>query len=133
MLGGDNKYNQKGFTGLLVYKNLYQAMMLVHEKLVLGLPSDEKYDLVAQMRRASKAGPAIIAEGWPKRLHSKMWRKYLTDALGECNEMIHHLYVCRDLYSDYIDTVILKEILRLYDISARQLAKLQQNWQTFPK
>lgn len=61
----DNKI--ESFRDLRVYQNLYQAMVVVHTKVVPNLPKEEKYDLGSQMKRASKAAPALIAEGFAKR------------------------------------------------------------------
>jgi len=53
----------KGFRDLRVYQNLYKGMKLVITGLIPQLPQEEKFDLVQQMRRCCKAGPALLAEG----------------------------------------------------------------------
>jgi four helix bundle protein len=121
----------KSFHDLLVYQNLYKAMLIVLAKIISKLPKEERFDLVDQMRRACKAGPALIAEGFAKRYQKRNWRKYLNDTVGECNEMIHHLSVCIDVYSKYVDTDLRKEVIDIYDHSCRQLTKLGQSWQDF--
>jgi len=63
----------KTFQDLRAYQNLYKAMILVLTKIVPNLPKEEKYDLANQMRRACKAGPALIAEGFAKRYQKKNW------------------------------------------------------------
>jgi len=35
----------KSFRDLVVYQNLYKAMVLVHKKIVPSLPKEEKFDL----------------------------------------------------------------------------------------
>lgn len=80
---------------------------------------------------ASKAGPALIAEGFAKRYQKKNWQKYLDDAMGESNEMINHLSVCVDVYSKYVDVKLCKGIIELYDIASRQMYKLRQVWKNF--
>jgi len=57
----------KSFHNLIVYQNLYRAMVLVLTKVLPNLPKEEQFDLKDQMRRACKAGPALIAEGFAKR------------------------------------------------------------------
>jgi four helix bundle protein len=93
----------KSYRDLRVYQNLYRAQILVLTKIIPNLPKEEKYDLGDQMRRACKAGPALIAEGFAKRYQKKNWQKYISDTTGECNEMINHLSVSIDVYSDYVD------------------------------
>jgi len=106
-------------------------MILVLKEIIPKLPREERFDLSDQMRRASKAGPALIAEGFAKRYQKKNWQKYLDDAIGESNEMINHLSVCVDAYSKYVDVKLCKEIIELYDIASRQMYKLRQVWKNF--
>ena len=123
----------KSFQDLHVYQNLYKAMILILTKILPTLPKEEKYDLVSQMRRACKAGPALIAEGFAKRYQKKNWQKYIDDTIGECNEMIHHLSVCVAAYSQYVDTKLCDEIREIYDTSCKQLTNLGKSWQNFHK
>jgi four helix bundle protein len=104
----------KSFRDLHVYQNLYKAMILMLTKIIPRLPKDEKYDLTDQMRRTCKAGPALIAEGFAKRYQKKNWQKYIDDTIGECNEMIHHLSVCIDVYSKYVDKKICEKLIDFY-------------------
>lgn len=62
----------KTFQDLIVYKNLYKAMIIVLTKIIPDLPKEEKFDLVDQMRRCCKAGPALIAEGFAKRYQKEI-------------------------------------------------------------
>jgi len=121
----------KSFQDLIVYQNLYQAMILVYKNIIHRLPKEERFDLASQMRRASKAAPALIAEGFAKRYQIRQWQKYINDTIGECNEMIHHLSICADIYGQFFDDVLYKEIIDLYDKSCRQLTKLGQSWRDF--
>ena len=121
----------KSFQDLHVYQNLYRAMIIVHKQIINKLPPEEKFDLVNQMRRASKAAPALIAEGFAKRYQKKNWQKYLNDTIGECNEMIHHLSSCIDLYINYVDVSICKDTIDLYDLSCKQITKLGQSWRNY--
>lgn len=106
-------------------------MVLVLTKIIPKLPKEEKYDLVDQMRRCCKAGPAILAEGFAKRYQIKQWKKYLNDTTGECYEMINHLSVCIDIYSNFVDVELCKATIDLYDKSCRQITKLGQSWKDY--
>jgi len=124
----ENKTTIKSFKDLLVYQNLYKAMIVVLTKIIPTLPKEEKYDLVDQMRRCCKACPALLAEGFAKRFQKINWQKYLNDTIGEANEMIHHLSVCIDVYPKNIDVSLCKETINTYDICCRQLTNLKKAW-----
>lgn len=121
----------KTFKDLIIYQNLYKAMVLVLTKIIPGLPKEEKFDLVDQLRRACKAGPALIAEGFAKRYQKRNWEKYLNDALGECYEMIHHLTVCQDIYSRDVDQKLCEGLIELYNITCKQITNLKKSWKNY--
>lgn len=128
----NNNYTPiKSFQDLNVYQNLYQAMLMVHKDICFQLPKDEKFDLIDQMKRASKGAPALIAEGFAKRYQPKAWHKYLQDTIGECGEMIHHLSVCLDLYGNAVNKDSCRAVIDLYIVCCKQLAKLDQSWIDF--
>lgn len=122
----------RSFLDLIVCQNLYKAMITVLIKIVPKLPKEEKFDLGAQMRRACKAPPALIAEGYAQKHHRKEWQKYLNDAIGECNEMIVHLSCTKDVYSDHVDAHLCQELIEVYDISGKQLYRLAESWRERP-
>lgn len=128
-----NENTIKSYRDLIVYQNLYKAMLKVHKELVPRLPRDEKYDLSDQLKRASKSAPALIAEGFAKRYQKRHWNKYILDTIGECNELIHHITVCIDLYPNHVDANLCQELINTYDICCKQLTKLNQSWQNFHK
>ncbi|OGY90951.1 MAG: hypothetical protein A3H70_03645 [Candidatus Komeilibacteria bacterium RIFCSPLOWO2_02_FULL_48_11] len=123
-----------GYRDLDVYQNLFRLMTVIITKVIIKLPKEEKFDLVSQMRRASKACPALLAEGFAKRYQKKHWSKYLDDCLGECNEMIHHLEAIIALYSQYYQSKqSLEMLIDQYDKCSRQLTKLKQSWVNYHK
>ncbi|MEK7634256.1 MAG: four helix bundle protein [Patescibacteria group bacterium] len=79
----------QSFRDLEVYQESYQLMIEIHTALKM-LPVFERNDLASQMRRASKSGPANIAEGWAKRRHEKEFKRHLDAAIGSANEMEVH-------------------------------------------
>jgi len=117
-----------GFADLNVYKNLYQAMLRVHKEVLPKLPLSEKFGLIDQVGRASKSPCALIAEGYARRQSGKEWKKYLRDAMGECNEMIVHLSMIRDLYGAVVGSVLCDELISIYNISGKQLYRLAESW-----
>ena len=106
-------------------------MIIVLTKIILRLPKEERYDLVDQMRRACKAAPALLAEGFAKRYQKINWQKYLNDTIGEANEMVHHLSVCIDIYSKNIDIEEVKKAIDLYNLSSKQLTNLKKVWKNY--
>lgn len=130
MENGESK-TIKSFRDLRVYQNLYQAMLLVLSEILPKLPKEERFDLKDQMRRCCKASPALIAEGFAKRYQKANWKKYIDDTIGECNEMIHHLSVCIDVYPTFLDKRVCEKAIELYDICSKQLTNLKKVWQNF--
>jgi len=119
-----------GFADLNVYKSLYSAMLRVHKEVLPKLPSGEKFGLVDQAGRASKSPCALIAEGYARRQFGKEWKKYLREAMGECNEMIVHMSMVRDLYGGLVGIDLCNELISVYDVSGKQLYRLGESWDT---
>lgn len=109
----------KSFKDLEVYQNTYKIMLIVMKEVVTKLPENEKFDLRDQLSRASKSIPRLIAEGYAKRHQKAGFQKYLDDAMAESNEMIVSLEQAKDLYKIEPDTINMKELVDLYDKSAR--------------
>lgn len=99
-----------GFEDLKVYQ-LAQAVMLNAHLLAADLPAEEKYDLVHQLRRASKSISANIAEGYG-RFHYMDTLRFYSNAGGSLNETLSHLitanllgYVEPGFYKDFYELV----------------------------
>jgi four helix bundle protein len=116
------------FKDLIVYQNSYEASIEVMTKIVPKLPDEEKYDLKDQLRRSSKAIPRLIAEGYAKRHQTKGFQKYLDDALGECNEIIVSLSHAKDIYGKYVDTKLCAKLIKIYDVTGKQIYRLAESW-----
>jgi four helix bundle protein len=121
----------RSFKDLEVYQNTYSASIEVISKIVPKLPRVEQNDLADQLRRAAKAIPRLIAEGYSKKHQKKGFQKYLDDAMAESNEMIVSLSHVRDLYSNCVDPKICESLIDVYDKSSRQLYNLAVKWKDF--
>ena len=119
----------QSFKDLRVYQESYELALVIN-RAILRLPNSERYDLVDQMRRASKSIPANIAEGYAKRLSEKEFRKYLLSAIGSGNEMFVHISFAKDL--GFWKPEFCEDLLKRYDIVGKQLTKLLQNWKSYP-
>ena len=118
----------QSFRDLQVYQESYELAVNVN-KAILKLPEFEKFDLVSQLRRASKSIPANIAEGYAKRVSSKEFMKHLTIAIGSANEMEVHISLARDL--NFWPKEFADDLINKYQIVGKKLNKLIQNWKTF--
>lgn len=127
----ENRKIIKCFQDLEVYQRLYQAMLTTMREIIPRLPKEERFDLTDQLRRSCKAPPALLAEGFAKRYQIRQWRKYLDDAIGECNETINHLSVCNDLYGNCINISACTNLINDYNIANKQLFRLRETWQDF--
>lgn len=104
-------------------------MLLVMKELIPVLPESEKFDLKSQLSRSCKAIPRLIAEGYAKRHQKAGFKKYIDDAMGECNETIVRIEQVKDIYSIKVD--LCTDLINTYDITGRQLYKLGESWHNF--
>ncbi len=125
----DTKERIYSFKDLDVYRNSYNACLEVINKILPKLPASEKFDLVDQLSRSCKAIPRLIAEGYAKRHQKSGFQKYIDDAMAECNETIVGLEQIKDIYN--IEVSLCEELIRIYDMTARQLFKLALAWDSF--
>ena len=119
------------FRNLDVYQRMYRLMKVILTKVIPKLPKEEKYDLVDQIRRASKAAPALLAEAYPKRFQFRHWQRYLTDTVGECQEMVHHLSVVKDIYGEYINPDSIQKLIEEYIICCKQIMSLGKSFRNY--
>ena len=86
---------------MMPYERL-EAYRAAHElakgvyRLTRGFPVDERFGLVAQLRRASVSVAVNIAEGSAKR-GSREFRRFLDISLGSLSEVACLLRLARDL------------------------------------
>lgn len=75
----------KSFRELKVYEAARAAARMVFE--VTGsFPREERYALVDQIRRSSRAVKAMLAEAWARRRYKAAFINKIDEALGEANE-----------------------------------------------
>lgn len=82
------------------------------------LPVDEKFLLKNQIIRASRSGPANIAEGYG-RFHYQEQIQYCRQARGSLFELKDHLMVC--LEEDYIDKDEYNSKIELVETTIKKL------------
>lgn len=129
----DTKCKIVSFHDLEVYRLTYDASLKVMTEIVPYLPKREQYDLADQLSRSCKAIPRLIAEGYAKRHQKQGFRKYLDDAMAECNETLVGVCHCQDLYNKCFKNGICEELIKIYDRAGRQLYRLAEAWGRFGK
>jgi four helix bundle protein len=119
----------RSYKDLIVYNNSYEACIKVHKELLPMLPKYEKFDLISQLSRSTKAVPRLIAEGYAKKHQKRGFQKYLDDAMAESNESIVGIEQSRDIYN--VNNQLCASLIKSYDITSRQLYKLSIAWSKF--
>ncbi len=77
--------NAGGFRDLNVYKKAFELAMKIFED-SKHFPTEEKYSLTDQIRRASRSVAGNIVEGYRKKRYPKMFISKMADADGEATE-----------------------------------------------
>jgi four helix bundle protein len=83
------------FNDLQVWQKAHQLVLEVY-RLTRGFPPDERYGLIAQMRRASISIAANIAEGH-QRKSKREFMNFLNVAHGSLDELKYYLILAHDL------------------------------------
>lgn len=106
------------FTDLEVWKFAHRALLEAYRITTL-FPSDERFGLVQQMRRAAVSIPANIAEGFGRRRPNDKIR-YYNISQASLEELRYYLILATDL--EYLND--LAKLGSLLDSTARMLKKL---------
>ncbi len=115
----------KSYRDLIVYEKSYKASLEVH-KVSLTFPSFEKSELGSQIRRATKSIPMNIAEGYGRNDSIEDFKRFLTMALGSCEEIKVQLDYCRDL--GYIKLEQYQELIETYAEISKMIVSMKKNW-----
>ena len=106
----------KSYRDLEIYKVSYKLALEIHER-TRKFPEEERYDMIAQIRRASKSITTNIVEGYG-RFSKDEFKRFARISLGSCNEMQVHLTFCKDL--GYLS----KEEYEYYNLEYEKLGKM---------
>lgn len=118
----------KSFLDLDVYQESFKLSLEI-EEIVKTFPKDEQFLLVDQSKRAARAIPALIAEGYAKRETLPVFKKLLRDAIGEANEMINHLALAKA--KGYVKLAKADELIDRYHVVGKKLTRLKENWKNY--
>jgi len=106
----------KSYSNLILWQKAMALARLTY-KLTEGLPKNESYGLVSQIRRAAVSVPSNVAEGHG-RLTDSQFRQFLGNARGSLYEMQTQLELANDL--GYLDPDSVQELKEL----GREVARL---------
>ncbi len=83
------------FEQLQAWQEAHKLVLMVYQA-TKGFPSDEKFGLVSQMRRAAVSVPANIAEGFKRRgIQEKM--RFYNISEGSLEELKYYFILSKDL------------------------------------
>jgi four helix bundle protein len=86
----------KGLENLTVWQMAREIVVFVYQNILPNLPSQEKWGLISQIRRAAVSIPANIAEGYG-RYYFQENIKHCYFARGSLDELLSHVIISFDL------------------------------------
>ena len=116
------------FRQLKVYQKAFESAMRIF-KITKDFPKEEKFALVDQIKRSSRAVCANLAEAWRKRRYMAMFKNKLTDAMQEASETqswLEFSYAC-----NYISEGLFKELDTEYEEIFKMLNSMEMNAEKF--
>jgi four helix bundle protein len=108
---GKNK-DIKHFRDLVVYQRVFKAAMTIFQ-LTKEFPSEERYSLVDQIRRASRSVCANLSEAWRKRRYIAVFKNKITDSMQEASET--QCWLEFSLACKYIEPATFENLDREYE------------------
>jgi four helix bundle protein len=113
--------NIRNVRDLRVYQGAFDAALKIFE-LTKSFPPEERFSLVDQMRRSSRAVCANLAEAWRKRRYPAHFVSKLSDAEAEADET--RVWLEFSFHHRYIDELTFGELDGRYDLILGQLTKM---------
>lgn len=114
--------NIRSYRELRVYQAAFRLAMKIFE-LTKNFPAEERFSMVDQMRRSSRAVCSNMAEAWRKRHYKAYFVSKLTDCEGEADET--RVWLEFALSSGYIKEEVFNEMDRSYDLILGQLVTMR--------
>ena len=113
--------NIRSYRDLDVYKNAIEAAMIIFQ-ITKSFPSEEKYSMVDQMRRASRSVCANIGEAWRRRRYVAHFVSKLNDSETEAEET--RVWLDLALRCRYVTQETFDDLDSRYDKILGQLVKM---------
>jgi four helix bundle protein len=112
----------ESYKDLLVWQRSIQMTVAIY-RLTQSFPTEERYGLVSQLRRAAVSVASNIAEGYG-RLSTGEYKQFLGMARGSNSEVQTQLVIASEL--GYGDAQLLKQVDGLSQEVAKMLVSLLQ-------
>lgn len=111
----------RSFEDLIVWQHAHRFVLEIYG-LTRGFPSDERFGLTSQLRRAAVSIPANIAEGFRRRSLADKARM-LNIAHASLEEVRYYLILARDLRYGETETLTtaLNQVSRLLNAYIRSI------------
>jgi len=122
------KRDIKHFRSLEVYKRAFAAAMEIFQ-ITKSFPTEEKYSLVDQIRRASRSVCANLAEAWRKRKYIAVFKNKITDSMQEASET--QCWLEFSLACGYIQHPLFDKLDKEYEQIISMLNSMELNAQKF--
>lgn len=120
--------DSKGHRGLIVYQKSFELAMQIFRE-TIQFPKEEKFSLIDQMRRSSRAVCSAIAEAYRKRMYEAYFVNKLTDADSENSETLVWLEFAESC--SYMTTTKRNELEKLNLEIGRMLNSMIENPEKF--
>src|SRR5256714_14658549 len=111
----------RSFRELKVYVGAREAALHVFTA-SKDFPREERYALIDQIRRSSRAVKAMIAEAWARRRYKAAFINKIDEALGEANETQSWLDDALD--DEYLSKELFKELDDRYQAIGGMLSRM---------
>ena len=113
MKDAENDYDpNKDFTTLDAWKKARVLKLFFYKEVIPLLPSEEKFNLNVQIRKASVSGTANISEGYGRYHHQEAIQFYRISR-GSVYELKDHLLSCYDC--DFVSKEIFEKGITLIE------------------
>jgi four helix bundle protein len=124
----ERKRDLRHFRDLDVYQKAFRAAMRIYE-ITKSFPADEKYSLVDQIRRSSRAVCSNLAEAWRKRKYEAVFKNKLTDSMQEASET--QCWLEFSLACQYVGKGLFEELDSEYEGIISMINAMEKNAQKF--
>ena len=124
----ERKREIKHFRDLELYQRAFKAAMQIYE-ITKSFPNEERYSLVDQIRRSSRAVCSNLAEAWRKRKYEAVFKNKLTDSMQEASET--QCWLEFSMACKYVDKPVFDELDNEYEGIISMINAMEKNAQKF--
>ena len=124
----DRKRYIKHFRDLEVYQRAFMAAMTIFQ-MTKDFPSEERYSLVDQIRRASRSVCSNLSEAWRKRRYIAVFKNKVTDSMQEASET--QCWLEFSLACEYIEQATFENLDNEYEEIIAMLNSMENKAEKF--